>query len=103
MNTLPIPEVCEMVEAAKRYVAGTIHFSYLAGPTSRCKWWAKVHDAHPAIRRLADDWTLWVSQCWNEYGWHKISLPESELRRRIAADLGIPTPGSTVPVSHAHE
>jgi hypothetical protein len=48
-----------------------------------------VYGLHPAIQQLASDWGLWVDQVWNEWGQHKESLPESELRRRIAADLGI--------------
>src|SRR5205814_10732598 len=87
--SLPIPEVREMVATAKRYIEGEIHFSYLAGPTMECKYWAKVYGLRPAIQELASDWCLWVDQCWNEFGQHKESLPESELRRRIAADFCI--------------
>ena len=43
--TLPLPEVREMVEAAARYVAGEIHFSYLVGPTERCVVVAGVRSA----------------------------------------------------------
>jgi len=86
--TLPIPEVREMVEAATRYLAGEIHFSDLVGPTERCEWWSRVYGAHPAIRRLAKDWQTWVDQVWNEWHQHRDSLPEPELRRRIAMDLG---------------
>ena len=81
-----------MAEAAKRYVAGEIHFSYLVGPTADCRYWAKVYGLHPAIQQLASDWSLWVDQVWNEWGQHKESLPESELRRRMAADLGLGRP-----------
>ena len=87
--TLPLPEVREMVEAAARYVGGEIHFSYLVGPTERCVWWSRVYGAHPAIQKLARDWQLWVDQVWNEWGQHPVKLPESELRRRIASDLGV--------------
>jgi hypothetical protein len=90
--TLPLPEVREMVEAAKRYIAGEIHFSYLVRPTEQCEWWSRVYGAHPAIRQLARDWQLWVDQVWNEGGQHSVNLPESELRRRIAADLGLDEP-----------
>ena len=86
---LPLPEVREMVEAGKRYIAGQVHFSHLVGPTERCEWWARVYGVHPAIWQLARDWQLWVDQVWNEGGQHPVRLSESELRRRIAADLGL--------------
>jgi hypothetical protein len=86
---LSLPEVREMVEAAKRYVVGEIHYSFLIGPTERCEWWARVYGVHPAIRQLAKDWQLWVDQAWNEWGQYPLQLPESELRRRIAEDLGL--------------
>ena len=92
MMTLPLPEVREMVEAAKRYVAGEIHYSDLAGPTERCVWWSRVYGVHPAIPQLARDWQLWVDQVWNEWGQHPVKLPESELRRRVASDLGAVRP-----------
>lgn len=81
-----------MVAAAVRYVNGEIHFSYLAGPTSDCRYWAKVYGAHHAIQQLASDWTLWVDQVWNEQGQHTEPLAEYELRRRLATDLGIDPP-----------
>lgn len=90
--SLPLPEVREMVAAAVRYINGDIHFSYLVGPTTDCRYWAKVYGLHPAIQQLASDWSLWVDQVWNEWGQHKESLPESELRRRIATDLGVGQP-----------
>ena len=85
--TLPLPEVREMVAAAVRYLAGEIHFSCLAGPTQDCRFWARVYGLHPGIQCLASDWTLWVDQVWNEYGQYEKAMPESELRRRIAAGL----------------
>jgi hypothetical protein len=78
-----LPEFREMVSAGREYV------SYLVGPATHCAFWAKVHRVHPAIKRLADDWSLWLDQRWNEHGRYKESMSEVELRRRIAADLGI--------------
>ncbi|MFT3765664.1 MAG: hypothetical protein QM820_09130 [Minicystis sp.] len=86
--TSPLPEVREMVAAAKRYVAGEIHFSYLVDPIERCDFWARVYGVHPAIRQLAAEWKVLVDRTWNEWGQHPVKLSEAELRRRIAADLG---------------
>jgi len=87
---LSLPEVREMVAAAKRFVSGEIHFSYLVGPTERCEFWAKVYGVHPAIHQLAAEWKMLVDQTWNEWGQHPVKLSEAELRRRIATDLGVP-------------
>lgn len=91
--TLALPELREMVEVARQYVAGEVHFSYLEAPAARCVFWSRVYGVHPAITRLALDWHLWVDQAWNEWGQHAVRLPEPELRRRIAADLGVSQPG----------
>lgn len=87
--TVELPEVRTMVAAAKQYVAGEIHFSQLVGPIERCEFWARVHGVHPAIRQLAAEWKTLVDQTWNEWGQHPVRLSEAELRRRIAADLGV--------------
>jgi hypothetical protein len=87
--TLPLPELRAMVAAANRYLRGEIHFSALVGPTEQCEIWARVYGVHPAIRELAAEWQMLVDQTWNEWGQHPVKLPEAELRRRIAGDLGV--------------
>jgi|688.fasta_scaffold118832_2 hypothetical protein len=90
----PVPEVRVMVEAAKRFVSGEVHFSSLMEPTQVCLWWAKVHGAHPAIIALAAEWQLLVDRVWNEWGQHGpgVQLPVEEFRLRVAADLGLVQP-----------
>jgi hypothetical protein len=89
VSLAPVAEVRHMVDVARRFVAGEIHFSYMVGPTEQCLWWAKVHDAHPAIIALATEWQLLADRVWNEYGQHGQALPVEEFRRRVASDLGI--------------
>lgn len=89
MSLAPVPEVRDMVEVAKRFVAGEVHFSHMVAPTEACLLWAKVHGADPAIRALAAKWQLLADRVWNEYGQHGEALPVEEFRRVVAADLGI--------------
>ena len=91
MSLAPVPEVRAMVEVAKQFVAGAVHFSDMIGPTEQCLWWAKVHGAHPAILTLAAEWQLLADRVWNEWGQHGrgVHLSVEEFRRRVAADLGI--------------
>lgn len=88
MSLSPVPEVRAMVEMAKRFTAGEVHFSYMVGPTEQCLWWAKVHGIHPAIAALAMEWQLLADRVWNEYGQHGQPWSVEEFRRRVAADLG---------------
>ncbi|HZN66341.1 MAG TPA: hypothetical protein VFB66_13715 [Tepidisphaeraceae bacterium] len=91
--SLPLPEFRELVATARRYIDGEIHFSHLAAPAMECRYWARVYGLHPAIQQFASDWCHRVDQAWNEWGQHEQSLPEPELRRRIAADLCVaPSP-----------
>jgi hypothetical protein len=78
-----------MVEVAKRFVAGEVHFSHMVASTEQCRWWGKVHGVHPAILTLAAEWQLLADRVWNEYGQHERPLPVDEFRRRVAADLGV--------------
>ena len=89
MSLAPVPEIRDMVEVAKRFVAGEVHFSHLVAPTEACLFWAKVHGADPAIQSLAAKWQLLADRVWNEYGQHGQALPVEEFRRVVAADLGI--------------
>ena len=87
-STSPIPEVREMVAAAKQFVAGDIHFSALVGPITVCEWWSRVHDAESRIHQLAVEWQQLVDRTWNEYGQHDDPLTVDQLRDRIGNDLG---------------
>jgi hypothetical protein len=98
MSLAPVPEVRDMVEVAKRFVAGEVHFSHMVAPTQACLLWAKVHGTDPAIQELAAKWHLLADRVWNEFGQHGLALPVEEFRRVVAADLGIASdaePGGT--------
>lgn len=77
-----------MVAVARRYLAGHCHFSEVLGAAAECAFWAKIQGTHPAIRSLATRWVSLADQVWNEWGLHSQPLPETEFRRRLAADLG---------------
>src|SRR5262245_25010554 len=99
MSLAPVPEVRDMVEVAKRFVAGEVHFSHMVAPTEACLLWARMHGADPAVLALAAEWQLLADRVWNEYGQHGQALPVEEFRRRVAADLGMvpdAEPGATV-------
>jgi hypothetical protein len=90
VSLIPTPEVRRMVDVAKLFVAGEVHFSALIGPAESCFWWARVHGAHPSIIELARRWMLLADQVWNEYGQHEIALPVEVFRQRLAEDLMAP-------------
>ena len=79
-----------MVDIARRFVAGEVHFSQVIGPAESCLLWAKVHGTHPAIRALSAEWGLLADRVWNEWGQHGhgVHLPVEDFRRRVAEDLG---------------
>ena len=87
-SSAPVPEVRAMVTAAKQFVAGEIHFSFLVKPIEECEWWSRVHDKGSRIHQLAAEWQLLIDRTWNEYAQHADPLTVNELRARIADDLG---------------
>lgn len=84
-----IPEVREMVQSAKQFVAGELHFSYLVGPIERCEFWSRVNGVNSPINALAKRWSLLVDRTWNEYGQHIDRLSVSQLRDEIERDLDL--------------
>ena len=88
MSTVPVPEIRRLVEVAKQYLAGDAHFTALVKPAEDCAIWAKVQNAPPQIRSLAESWLRLIDRVWNEYRQHPEPLPEAELRRQVADDLG---------------
>lgn len=88
-TTLPLRELRELVTIARAFVSGHAHYSFMCYPLEQGLFWSKVYGVHPAIKALLCDWHLWIDQTWNEWGRYPQSLPEDELRRRIARDLGI--------------
>jgi hypothetical protein len=86
-TTLPLRELRELITLAHSFVAGHAHYSFMCYPLEQGLFWSKVYGVHPAIKALLCDWHLWIDQTWNEWGRYPQSLPEDELRRRIARDL----------------
>ena len=82
------PELSEMIHTATRYLAGELHFSYLAGAADKLQVAAKSFAAHRAILRLADEWVLMTDRCWNEYDQHSVPITEKELRDWVREQLG---------------
>lgn len=83
-----VPEVRRLVAIAKKYVNGECHFLELLAVTVAVEMWANRSNSHPAIRAMASEWSQWIGQAWNEWGLNDNPMPESELRQRIAEDLG---------------
>lgn len=75
MSLVPVPELRELVTAAKAFVAGDVHFSNMVEPADRCAFWAKVHGLHPSIVQLAVEWNLLADRAWNEYGQYAQPCP----------------------------
>ena len=82
-----VPEVREMVAAARKFVDGELHFSALVGPIALCEWWSRVNGEHSAVHVLAKRWELLVDRTWNEYGQHANSLTVDELRQELLRDI----------------
>ncbi len=84
-----VPEVREMVAAARRFVDGEIHFSALVGPIALCEWWSRMNGEHSAVHDLAKRWELLVDRTWNEYGQHPNPLTVEELRQELIRDIEV--------------
>ena len=88
MSLVPIPELCVMVDIARQFVAGNVHFSYVETAADRCALWAKVHGAHPAIQALAAEWATLADRVWSKQAPPSQALTLEEFLHRVAEDLG---------------
>lgn len=63
-----IAEFRQMLEAGRRYLAGTCSIQELNGCVSELATAAKFWGGHPALAQVAGDWSAMVDRLWNEWG-----------------------------------
>ena len=88
----PFPEIAELIEVAKRFVAGEVHFSKLASLAGDLEFKTRAYSAHPSINKWAKEWALMADRCWNEYGQHDDPITETELRDWVREQLAVLEP-----------
>ncbi|RGP55107.1 hypothetical protein ASB58_08480 [Pseudomonas abyssi] len=73
--TPQIPEVKEMLEAGRRYLAGSCSIQELNGYASQLATVVRFFEAHPKIKETADEWATMIYRRWNE--WNDVKEPLS--------------------------
>ena len=77
-----------MIMTAHAYVRGEVHFSYLLAEVEECGTWGKVHNVHPKILELCEQWREIGGHVWPCMS-QKERWPESRLYEQVRADLGL--------------
>ena len=76
--TTEIAEFRQMIEAGRRYLAGTCSIQELNGRVGEFATATKFWRGHPALAQVAGDWSTMVDRRWNEWGHCPSSLSEQE-------------------------
>ncbi len=66
------------MQAGRRYLAGDCSIQELNGCAVNLKSNARMFGLHPAVERLADDWTESINRRWNELCEQQRPLTEAE-------------------------
>jgi len=76
--TTEIAEFRQMIEAGRRYLAGTCSIQELNGRVDEFATATKFWRGHPALAQVAGDWSTMVDRRWNEWGHCPSPLSEQE-------------------------
>lgn len=63
-----LPEFRALVEIARAYVAGEVHFSYVCSAAAEFNEAAKVYDVDRRVRQTATEWVEMARRVWPEWG-----------------------------------
>jgi hypothetical protein len=85
--TTVIPEVKEMVECAKRFLANETNIHELHGHAQQCKTAACLSSKESAVYSLADEWVTMTYRYWNEWGDAKNPLTEKEFKNWLSKQV----------------
>ena len=73
-----IREFRQMLEAGRRYLAGTCSIQELNGRVNELSTAARFWRGHPALTEIAGDGSAMVDRRWNEWGHNSNPLSEEE-------------------------
>lgn len=84
--TTYIPEVSEMLDAARRYVNGDVGLPWLHGYIAQCECSSAVQ-ADPAVRNLVAEWRFMINNTWNEWGLIEQPFSQEDFKDWIKTQL----------------
>ena len=82
-----LPEVRTLIQVARSYVAGEIHFSYVCNAVSDLQEALKFVRAEPAIVTMAKEWGAMALRVWPEMAQIPNPISESEFLEWIRTQL----------------
>ncbi|MFV5313491.1 hypothetical protein VXN68_15040 [Acinetobacter schindleri] len=85
----PIAEVRRLIDAGKRYLAGSCSIQELHGHASQCATFARFMHSHPGIEQVANEWVSVIYRRWNEWGDVAEPLTEQEFRLWLTAQVAV--------------
>jgi hypothetical protein len=87
--TVEIVEYRRMLDAGRRYLAGSCSIAELNGCVACCIDAAKFWNGHRALGEVAMEWRNMVDRRWNEWGHHRDPLTEHDFLSWLAAQLSL--------------
>lgn len=82
-----IPEVREMIDCAKRFLADETNIHELHGHAQKCKSAAQLLAKNTPIIELASEWAFMSNRYWNEWGTAETPLTKEELENWLREQI----------------
>lgn len=85
-----LPEIRELLDAARSYLAGSVGLTWLHGYIGQCEFSPAVQS--DVVTRVAIlEWRQLLNSACNEWGINPNPLPEAEFRRWLREQLAVAT------------
>jgi hypothetical protein len=84
-----LPEFNALVEIARSYIAGNVHFSHVCSAAEAFNEAAKIHMVDPRVRHIALEWFKVSSRVWPEWGKAENQLTPEEFKEWVRHQLSV--------------
>jgi hypothetical protein len=84
-----LPELRELIQRAKAYIADEIHFSNVCSAAASFRDAATLYSGHPVIRQMASEWSSMATRVWPEFAEVSNPVTETEFKAWVRNQLTV--------------
>jgi hypothetical protein len=84
-----LPEFRALVEAARSFVAGDLHFSHVCAAAAAFDEAVKIYIVDPRVKQIASEWVGMASRAWPEWGQVPDPVTPEEFKEWVQRELSV--------------
>lgn len=85
----PLPELRNLVEVARAYLAGKVHYSHVCCAVPPFCDAARLFSAEPALKKMAEEWSTMAIRVWPEMAQIDNPITEAEFKQWVQTELQV--------------